>query len=128
MLNPSTANEHVLDPTLRRVQAYSLAWGFTGFDVVNLYALRSTDPSRVLTSWAPIGLHNDAAILKSALSASLVMVGWGSELVPRIHARAAYVTKMLHKRGVRLKCLQFNSDRSPSHPLYLRKTLLPRPY
>ena len=41
LLNPSTADERVDDPTLRRVLGFSRSYGFGGLEVVNLFALRS---------------------------------------------------------------------------------------
>jgi hypothetical protein len=37
MLNPSTADAEVEDPTIRRCIGYSHAWGFAGIVVINLF-------------------------------------------------------------------------------------------
>jgi hypothetical protein len=44
MLNPSTADADVDDPTIRRVINFAKSWNYGGVYVVNLYAFRSTDP------------------------------------------------------------------------------------
>ena len=38
VLNPSTADENVLDPTLRRCEGFSRAWSYDGFEVCNIFA------------------------------------------------------------------------------------------
>lgn len=40
MLNPSIADEHVLDPTLRRCENFSRAWGYAGFEVATVRVAR----------------------------------------------------------------------------------------
>jgi len=47
-LNPSILDETQLDPTLRRIRAFSAAWGYNGFLMTNLFGLVSTDPARVV--------------------------------------------------------------------------------
>lgn len=121
MLNPSTADETVLDPTLRRVEGFTRAWGYGGFMVVNLFALRSTDPRGLYEHTSPIGESdglfnvNDDEIQTAANRAASIVVAWGGEKIARDRARA--VLALLHSR--KLGCLGVNSDGSPKHPLYL---------
>lgn len=117
MLNPSTADESKLDPTLRRCLGFSRAWGFDGFEVCNVYALRSTDPKGLWKAADPIGPGNDAAIRAAAERASCVIVGWGN------HAkidRELEVAKLLQDVGQRPCCLGTTDKGAPRHPLYLR--------
>ena len=44
MLNPSTADEHEDDPTVRRCRSFAHDWGCDGIAIVNLFAYRT--PSR----------------------------------------------------------------------------------
>src|SRR5512133_2959068 len=64
MLNPSTADEARLDPTIRRCLGYAHAWGCGSFVVGNLFALRSTDPAALYRADDPVGRANDAALLE----------------------------------------------------------------
>ncbi len=41
-LNPSTADETIDDPTLRRCMNYAKDWGYGGLIMVNLFAYMST--------------------------------------------------------------------------------------
>jgi hypothetical protein len=43
-LNPSTADEKVLDPTVRKCCIWAKEWGYGGMIMMNVYAFRSTDP------------------------------------------------------------------------------------
>ena len=58
MLNPSTADATTDDATIRKCMGFAKRWGFAGIEVVNLYALRSTDPRAMLGNAARIGEHN----------------------------------------------------------------------
>jgi hypothetical protein len=89
MLNPSTADESVLDPTLRRVRGYAQAWGYGGFVIGNAFALRSTDPKGLLADpYGAVGGWNDAHLraLRALAAQSRLMVGWGSNLTKRAMA------------------------------------------
>ena len=132
MLNPSTADEHVLDPTLRRCEGYSLEWGFDGFVVCNLFAFRSTDPDVLLTTKRLgldiIGPDNDATITKYGVRAARIVAGWGSLKYSGIEDRARIVERLLFECGRHMFCLGENLDRSPKHPLYLSKKRQLRSY
>ena len=43
-LNPSTATQEKLDPTVTRVEKVAQQCGFDGFVMLNLYPVRATDP------------------------------------------------------------------------------------
>ena len=62
-LNPSTADENQLDPTLRRIRGFSAAWGYNSFMMLNAFAFRATDPKEMERAADPNGPENDAYLL-----------------------------------------------------------------
>src|SRR3954469_17706712 len=63
MLNPSTADETVNDPTVARCARRARSWGYGGLVVTNLFAFRATDPSGLRAAPDPVGPEDDAAIV-----------------------------------------------------------------
>lgn len=125
MLNPSTADEDTLDPTLRRCEGFARDWGLSGFVVCNLFALRATDPTELRGHDDPTGPENDAFIdhWASHLEVDLVVCGWGAfpaKLSQR--DRPLLVTKRLMDQGRAPLCLGRTKAGDPRHPLYLSKT------
>jgi len=120
MLNPSTANETELDPTLRRCVGFARAWGCGGLEVVNLFAIVSPDPKVLLTDPDPVGEGNDEAIFAAADRANVLVVGWGA--FPEARERARAVAAVLGCGGRPPMCLGTTVCGHPRHPLYLRKT------
>jgi hypothetical protein len=124
MLNPSTATECVSDPTVRRCEGYARRWGFGTLVVLNIFALRSTDPKALYRTPDPVGQDNDIAIRKHAEKSQLVVCAWG---VHGVHmGRGAEVMKIL--APYKPHYLKLNSDGMPAHPLYLKGDLRPKPY
>lgn len=113
-LNPSVADENQLDPTLRRIRAFSQAWGYTEFVMTNLFAFRATDTRDMKAAADPIGERNDAMLAAAALSSSCVVACWG---VHGNHLERDWaVVKLL---GGNLACLGRTKDGAPRHPLYV---------
>jgi hypothetical protein len=131
MLNPSTADHHVSDPTITRCLQRALAGRFGRLEVVNLFPLRSTDPDELLTHPAPLGDRpdrNDSAVMYVSSCCSMVICAWGTHKAAP--ARAAEVLRIIRMcgRGKLLYHLGLNQDGSPKHPLYVAANVQPRPY
>lgn len=125
MLNPSTADEVNNDPTISRCERRAKQWGYGGIYVVNLFALRSTEPAALYAEADPVGEFNDAAILASARNSGVLVCAWGTH--GKLHQRGDKVLEMLRGIGVKPHALRINADGSPAHPLYLPYSLLPEP-
>lgn len=119
MLNPSTADEATLDPTIRRCVGFSRAWGYGALEVVNLFALRSTDPAGLYDHPAPIGPDNDRHIAEADQACDLTVCAWGVH--GELAGRGADVLEMLG----RPMALRLTKDGHPNHPLYLPADLQP---
>ena len=77
MLNPSKADEERNDATIRRCVGFARDWGYGILDVVNLFALMSTDPKALLKADDPVGPDNDVAIRAALEIADTVVPAWG---------------------------------------------------
>lgn len=119
MLNPSTADENVLDPTVRRCAGFAYDWGYSGLTVTNLFALRSTDPKELYRAVGPTGgKENDNAILAAAMTSGCVVCAWG---VHGVHMnRGKRVAQLLAE--FEPVCLGLTREGQPKHPLYLKKS------
>jgi hypothetical protein len=121
MLNPSTADATADDPTIRRCLDFSRAWGCDRMVVVNLYALRTTDPRRLWDAEDPVGPENDAHIGTAAGLAGLTVCAWGGHAKPE---RVAQILPLLSAP----QCLGRTRGGSPRHPLYLPKVTRLEPF
>jgi len=133
LLNPSTADESVADPTVRRCMTYARDWGYTKLVVLNLFALRSTAPKVLYSDPDPVGAENDSHIWQvvnprweSLHGKPLIVCAWGTH--GNLYNRDATVKLLITGSGVKLTCLRQNADGSPAHPLYLPKNLAPIPF
>ncbi|WP_079456112.1 DUF1643 domain-containing protein [Pseudomonas aeruginosa] len=100
------------------------AWGCNGIAVVNLYALRATNPADLWKHDDPIGPDNDWHLRAIAREYTDIVCAWGANAKPE---RVEAVTSILTAAGGRLWCLGTTKDGHPRHPLYVRENqaLLP---
>jgi len=122
MLKPSTADEHVLDPTVRKCVKWAQRWGFGALDVSNIFAWRSTDPKALYKLEDPIGPENDRWIAETAALVAMTVVAWGKH--GALKSRGEAVARMLERH--RPYCLDVNGDGSPEHPLYIAAATKPK--
>lgn len=123
MLNPSTATEAANDPTVERCERRARALGYGGFRVVNLFALRATDPRALRGVADPVGPENDAAIMAGARWADDVLCGWGGH--GGLGGRDRAVTALLRGQERPLWHLGLTAGGQPKHPLYIGYAQMP---
>lgn len=114
MLNPSTADASVDDPTIRRCKGFAREFDCERLDVVNLFAWRATDPKELARVHDPVGPDNDEHIRQAAGESDLVVCAWGASEVA--HRRMRTVLDLLPRP---LYCLGVTKFGAPKHPLYV---------
>lgn len=135
MLNPSTADALKDDPTIRKVMGFTkrrVGEAVSGYiaHVVNLYALRSTDPkglwcpdARLLNEWDPVGPSGDAYLEDAISFADEVVFAWGGHKGPHMDERIRVVVRAMERRIRDRKsaplCLGVTASGAPRHPLML---------
>lgn len=126
MLNPSTADDLADDATVRRVISFTARLGCDVAEVVNLYALISTDPRELRRAFDRgediVGSENEAANVEAMRGAresmGLVIAAFGDDPMGR---RAwADVYRRADLAGVDVvHCLGETASGAPRHPVRL---------
>jgi len=129
MLNPSTADEHEDDPTIRKCMGFAERLGFGGIEVVNLFAWRATDPKELKCEngnvLGVIGPENDRFInLAVSLHSTTTVFAWGTHgqtHISRVIAVRDFVQRRLFELGATApQCLGYTEKSAqPRHPLML---------
>lgn len=117
MLNPSTADAETDDPTIRRVMAFSKAFGFGGCVVVNLFGFRATNSRDLVAADDPVGPKNDFIAGFWIRHMPLVIAAWGAHRLAK--DRESWFFKQTRQAGTDVRCLGVTKDGYPKHPLYL---------
>jgi hypothetical protein len=125
-LNPSTADETLDDPTIRRCMDFTKRWGYLQMCMTNLFAWRDTSPRAMKLVPTPIGADNQQHLIECAREAALVICAWG--LDGKHMRQDANTTEILTGAGKRLHHLGLNDDGTPKHPLYLKANTMPQPF
>jgi hypothetical protein len=124
-LNPSTADEHDDDATVRRWSGYARNWRWRRYFVVNLYAWRATDQADLWLATDPVGPDNDRTIAEFIVKVNgPVICCWGNGGAPE---RKARVLELLNEHAVTPYALRVTHTLQPEHVLRLPKNLYPKP-
>ena len=136
MLNPSTADANEDDPTIRRCMGYAIGWGYGELIVVNLFAYRATKPTELYSRLVedPIGPENHHYVtsavdqvtrqyLEDPIPNGPTICAWGTH--GSFMNQDQTVLGWIESAGVTPMCLQKTKAGHPSHPLYLKKGLMP---
>ncbi len=136
MLNPSTADASIDDPTIRRCMGFARRESFGGITVANLFAWRATKPADLLEPRDPFGPANVDALEGLFASHATVVAAWGASFANIARSRNSQwgvlnhvggvpdhpkmVRAMAARHGASLVCLGVTGDGSPRHPLYVK--------
>ena len=127
MLNPSTADANMDDPTIRRCIGFAKAWGYGGMQVGNLFPFRSPKPMELLNAGSPHTDENLDHLGLMAAECAAVVCAWGNgEIVRRLMSRVGPYDPIA---GIEkpLNYIELCKDGTPKHPLYLKGGLELKP-
>ncbi len=121
MLNPSTADAYVDDPTIRKCIGFAERNGADAIEVVNLFAFRATDPKALAWAGWPVGPENAEHVARATSEVheddAKIVLAWGANARGRDEALA--MTLDLGYRGIPAYTLRRLIDGTPAHPLML---------
>ena len=128
-LNPSTANEKVPDPTIRKVMGFAERKGFDSFVMINLYPQRATNPndlhqdidnnllSENLKYISNLLENEQEFVMLASWSEKVKLRKYFGECIKSIHS----ITKKPNVSWVKLG--ELTKRGHPRHPLYSRYDL-----
>ncbi|QXE21229.1 hypothetical protein B5S50_08370 [Clostridium sp. 001] len=122
MLNPSTADDKIDDPTIRRCIGFAKSWGCGSIQVVNLFAFRATNPKSLRTTINPVGPENDKYIIDALKESDFIIAAWGTK--GSLFNRDKELIRILGNK-YKLKCLAITKYGYPKHPLYAKSDIAP---
>lgn len=117
MLNPSTADGEVDDPTIRKCVGFSRLWKYEKMVVVNLFAYRAVYPKELRIVGDPVGPRNAHHVRAALETAGLVVCAWGGS--GGLYRQDQTMMGWLDAVGVEPVCLGLTDAGKPRHPLYL---------
>lgn len=128
MLNPSTADHEIDDPTIRELTFFAEQWGYGGLLIVNLLAFRASTPKVMMAAADPFGPENGTFIQRMLTDArhsrTPVLAAWGNggawaDSDEWFCDRATF-------NMVSLVCLGLTKDGHPKHPMARGVHRIPR--
>jgi len=128
-LNPSTADADKDDAAIRKLTKYCQTWGYGGFTIVNLFALRSRNPFVLLNHsrkecQGPENLKHIIELVAYPDGPAKIICMWGDK--GDLYEQDRIVLDRL--KGLKLHCFDISKRGLPKHPLYLSSSLKPIEY
>lgn len=118
MLNPSTADDKVDDATIRSCIRLSCGLGYGGFEVVNLFGLRATNPAELAEADDPIGPLNERVSAAAIVRCDTVICAWGAHPMAQRHSR--FLHGLIRSHRPYAYCFGMTQSGAPRHPLYIK--------
>lgn len=98
MMNPSTADPLVDDPTVAKCGRFARAWGYGGIYVGNTFAYRATDKKHLRLVDDPTGPDNDEHLIAMAKASRIVIFAYGQPGYRTLATRGRIVARSLMRK------------------------------
>ncbi|MCC6596961.1 MAG: DUF1643 domain-containing protein [Rhodanobacteraceae bacterium] len=128
MLNPSLATHQKDDPTFRRCRDFAERWGFSGMQIVNLFAFVTPFPKVMRKADDPVGADNGQHVVEVLRHPEVerVVCAWGAG--GTMNGAGVAMRKLIVSEGHVPHCLGLTRYGQPLHPGRLAKSLVPVPW
>lgn len=126
LLNPSTADAFKLDPTITRAYNLSKKLGLGELIILNIFAIRGSNPEIIKKVSDPIGPLNNYYIKKYVKKSDLIILGWGNH--GKINNRSKEIIDIIKKVKKEIYVLDINKNGEPKHPLYIKSDIKIKKY
>ena len=133
-LNPSTATQEKLDPTVTRVEKVAQQCGFDGFVMLNLYPERATDPKDLPPKADSVAYERNLEAIEKTVAqypTPTIWAAWGTSVVNRpylLRARDALHERLAQYQPQWRRFGDLTVNGHPRHPLYLDYSWTLEPY
>lgn len=124
-LNPSTATQEKLDPTVTRVEKVARQCGFDGFVMLNLYPVRATKPQDLASKADPVAYKRNLEEIEKVIAQEpvpTIWAAWGESVVNRpylIRARDELFQRLAKYAPQWRRFGDLTANGHPRHPVYL---------
>ena len=123
-LNPSTANELIDDPTVRRLASFAQSWAYGGFYLCNVFSYCTAHPEELSSARRPTpkATHpaNQGAILMAEKLTALSVLMWGDGIL-KVENGWSFAADVANLAGPTVLCFGKTKKGNPVHPLYLSR-------
>lgn len=128
MLNPSTADAQVDDPTILTLIHFARRWGYGGLLIVNLADFRASKPTDMFAADYPCSTenarHQYLALAYAKENRKEVLVAWGNH--GATYGADRLFVDTAKSLGVRTICLGLTLSGAPKHPMARGRHRIPR--
>ena len=120
-INPSTADAHINDHTVRKWIGFSKIMGASKFIVGNVFGYRSKKVASLASVTDPIGPDNPYYLDQIIADADILVPCWGSrnKLPKQLRPRLDWTLETLRESGKSVMVFGLTESGDPMHPLNL---------
>jgi hypothetical protein len=118
MLNPSTADAKLDDPTIRSCVRLLSGLHYGSMEVVNIFGWRATDPDELPKQADPIGPMNERIVAAAISRCDVVVCAWGANAMAA--RKSQYLCALIRSNKPGIYCFGMTKSGAPKHPLYVK--------
>lgn len=116
-INPSIATELIMDKTVMNLMNHLVGQGYGQVEIVNLFAFRSQDQSRLRERREQFERVNREYVINGLPTADLIIVGWGRDADKKSHYKSTLdeIRFALIQHREKAKCFEDSKGNKNCH-------------